>query len=104
MKKILLFLALIISFSTYSQELPTKPTNGFAFPLGSKFTIKLYSKDSLNFDYSIIKYEPFEEIIDTWENDSLFEEKGEKGTIEFYFCLGTSGETEAENNQGGTGK
>ena len=99
MKKIFLILALIIGFSTYSQELPTKPNNGFAFPLGSKFTIKLYPIDSLNFDYSIIKYEPFEEIIDTWENDILFEEQGEKGTIEFYFCLGTSGETETEKEK-----
>jgi len=97
MKYLLLILAL--SFSSYSQELPTEPTNGFAFPLGSKFTIKMYPKDSLNFDYSIIKYESFEEIIDTWENDKLFKEQGEKGTIEFYFCLGTSGETEAEKEK-----
>jgi hypothetical protein len=29
----------------------------------------------------------------------LFEEKGEEGTIEFYFCLGTSGETEKEREE-----
>lgn len=99
MKKIILILILAISFSSYSQELPTEPANGFAFPIGSKFTIKLYPLDSTSFNYSIIKFEPFPDIVDTWENDDLFEEKGEKGTIEFYFCLGTSGETEKDREE-----
>ena len=99
MKKIILILILAISFSSYSQELPTEPANGFAFPIGSKFTIKLHPIDSTSFDFSIIKFEPFQDIIDTWENDDLFEENGEKGTIEFYFCLGTSGETEEEKEK-----
>ena len=99
MKKIILILILAISFSSYSQELPTEPANGFAFPIGSKFTIKLHPIDSTSFDFSIIKFEPFQDIIDTWENDDLFEENGEKGIIEFYFCLGTSGETEEEKEK-----
>jgi hypothetical protein len=82
-----------------AQDLPTEPQNGFAFPIGSKFTIKLHQTDSLHFDYSIIKFEPFQEVVDTWEKDDLFEEKGEEGTIEFYFCLGTSGETEKEREE-----
>ena len=64
--------------------------------LGSKFTIKLHPTDSANFNYSIIKYESFNETIDTWENDSIFSEKGESGTIDFVFCVGTSGDTEKE--------
>ncbi|MEZ4797893.1 MAG: hypothetical protein R2785_12085 [Flavobacteriaceae bacterium] len=99
MKKIILIAFLIIGIGANGQELPTEPENGFAFPIGSKFTIKLHPTDSINFDYSIIKFEPFQEIVDTWENDNLFEEKGEAGTIEFYFCLGTSGETEAEKEK-----
>ena len=100
MKKIILILSLIIGASVNSQELPTQPANGFTFPIGSKFTIKMHPIDSTNFDYSIIMFEPFQEIIDTWENDSLFEENAEKnGTIEFYFCLGTSGETEEEKEK-----
>ena len=94
MNKLFLLILLVIGFSLNAQELPTEPENGFAFPIGSKFTIKLHPTDSVNFDFSIIKFEPFQEIVDTWENDKLFEEKGEEGTIEFYFCLGTNGETE----------
>ena len=97
MNKIIVILTLIISFGAYSQNLPTEPANGFVFPIGTKFTIKMYPTDSNSFNYSVIKFEPFQEIIDTWENDSLFEETPDKnGTIEFYFCLGTSGETEKE--------
>jgi hypothetical protein len=99
MKKIILILLLAINFNTYSQGLPTKPSNGFSFPLGSKVTIKLYPTDSINFNFSIIKYEPFEETIDSWGEDILFEENEEKETIEFYFCLGTNGETADEKEK-----
>ncbi len=100
MKKLISILTLIISFGAFSQDLPTEPANGFAFPLGTKFIIKLHPTDSSSFDYSIIEFEPFQEIIDTWENDSLFKENAEKnGTIEFYFCLGTSGETDQEKEE-----
>lgn len=99
MNKLFLFLFLIIGFGVNGQDLPSEPENGYAFPIGTKFTIKLYPTDSTHFDYSIIKFEPFQEIIDTWENDNLFEEEGEDDTIEFYFCLGTSGETEEEKEK-----
>ena len=100
MKKTFLFLFLtIVSFSVFAQDLPTEPANGFAFPLGSKFTIKLHPIDSTSFDYSIIEFEPFQEVIDTWENDSLFSEKEKNGTIEFYFCLSTIGDTEKEKEE-----
>ena len=100
MKTILLILTLIISSVIYSQDLPTEPANGFAFPLGTKFTIKMHPTDSMNFDYSIIEFETFQEIVDTYENDSLFKDSNEKnGTIEFYFCLGTSGETDVEKEK-----
>ena len=78
MNKLFLLILLVIGFSLNAQELPTEPENGFAFPIGSKFTIKLHPTDSVNFDFSIIKFEPFQEIVDTWENDKLFEEKCEK--------------------------
>ena len=100
MKKIILILTLMISSVTYSQNLPTEPANGFAFPLGTKFTIKMHPTDSTSFDYSIIEFEPFQEIVDTYENDSLFKDSDEKnGTIEFYFCLGTSGKTDEEKEK-----
>ncbi len=99
MKNNILILILIISFAAKAQDLPTQPENGFAFPIGSKFTIKLHPTNSTTFDYSIIKFEQFDQIVDTWENDDLFKENGEEGTIEFYFCLGTSGETEKEREE-----
>ncbi|HPE41290.1 MAG TPA: hypothetical protein PLI77_09425 [Bacteroidales bacterium] len=100
MKKSTLFIIFcFISTIILAQDLPTEPANGFSFPLGSKFTIKLYPIDSVNFNYSIIEYEPFEEFIDTWENDTLFIEKEKDGTIEFYFCLATHGDSENEREE-----
>jgi len=99
MKKILVFIFLIFSTMTNAQELPTIPANGFAFPIGSKFTIKLYAVDSVNYDYSVIAYEPFDKTVDTWEHDSLFETAGKDSTITFYFCLGTHGDSEAEKKK-----
>lgn len=99
MKKLLLTLLFAISIFASAQELPTEPATGFAFPLGTKFTIKLHPTDSTNFEYSIIEFEPFQEIIDSWEKNKLFKEKGVDDTIEFYFCLGTHGKTEEEKKK-----
>lgn len=83
----------------FSQELPTEPANGFAFPIGTKFTIKLHPIDSAHFDYSVIAFEPFQETIDTWNHNHLFTQEGMDSTIEFYFCFGTSGKTEEEKKE-----
>tara|TARA_R110002050_G_scaffold39891_2_gene97865 strand:+ start:2903 stop:3355 length:453 start_codon:yes stop_codon:yes gene_type:complete len=82
-----------------AQELPTEPAPGFSFPLGTKFTIEMFQVDSINFDFSIIEFEPFHEIVDTYETDSLFSENGKPGTIEFYFCYGSHGSTEKEKEK-----
>jgi hypothetical protein len=50
-------------------------------------------------NYSIIEFEPFQETVDTWKNDTLYSETSEKGTIQFYFCYGTTGETEKEKEE-----
>lgn len=99
MKQLFLILFLATNIVAFSQELPTEPANGFAFPIGTKFTIKLYPTDSTRFDYSIIEFEPFQETIDTWDNNQLFKESGQEGTIEFYFCLGTNGKTKEEQDE-----
>ena len=99
MKRILTITLLVIACVTQAQELPSEAANGFAFPIGSKFTIKLIPEKSGNYNYSIIAFEPFEEIVDLFENDTLFEEKGEENTIVFYFCLGTRGETDQEREK-----
>jgi len=99
MKNIIFILLLINSFVVVSQELPTPPANGYAFPIGTKFTIKLFPIDSVNFEISIIEFEAFQEIIDTWENSNLFKEDSKNGTIEFYFCLSTRGSTDEERKE-----
>jgi len=99
MKKLLVITFLAMTYIAQAQELPSEPANGFAFPIGSKFVIKLISTDSVNYDYSVLSFEPFEEIVDTYENGKLFEEKGEKNTIVFYFCFGTRGETDQEREK-----
>lgn len=101
MKKLILLLLLLlnINYLAYSQELPTIPSSGFSFPLGSKFTIKLISTDSSIYDYSIIEFESFQEIIDSRKIDNLFPKEGPENTISFYFCLGTYGETDEEKEK-----
>ena len=99
MKRFLTITLLAITCFAQAQELPSIPANGFAFPLGSKFVIKLIPTDSVNFDYSVLSFEPFEEIVDTRKKDDLFEKKGEDNTIVFYFCFGTNGETEQEREK-----
>lgn len=99
MKKIMLLAFLTVGIAANSQEYLTEPSNGFVFPFGSKFSIKLIPTDSVSFDYVVTTFEPFNEIIDTYDNDFHFAEEGEEGTLDFYFCFSTSGETEAERDE-----
>ena len=99
MKRILTFTFLVVATLMQAQEVPSEPRNGFAFPIGSKFVIKLVPRDSVNFDLSVIFYEPFRVVVDTWKHEELFEEEGEENTIVFYFCYGTHGETEQEKKE-----
>lgn len=99
MKLIATFYILFLSLNISAQELPSPYNSGYEFPIGAKFTIKLNTTDPKNITYSIIKFEPFTEIIDTFENEDLFEKTGEEGTIDFYFCIGTHGESEKEKNK-----
>jgi hypothetical protein len=97
MKKTLFIIILTtINFLVKAQDLPTIPANGFSFPIGSKFTIKLIPIDSTNFDYSIIEFEKFDKTVDTYKHDDLFNKTGNDSTITFYFCLGTHGDNKAE--------
>ncbi len=99
MKKLVFIFFCLISSLVYSQDLPTEASNGFSFPIGSKFTIKLINVDSNNYDYSIIEFENFQEIVNSWETDSLFAKNGDENTISFYFCLGTHGDTPEEKEK-----
>ena len=99
MKRIFTITLLVIAWVAQAQELPSEPANGFAFPIGSKFVIKLIPTDSVNYDFSVLSFEPFEKTVDTWKHDELFEDKGEENTIVFYFCLGTHGKTKKEKKK-----
>ena len=99
MKKILTITFLMVTYFVQAQELPSKPANAFAFPMGSKFVIKLIPTDSVNFDYSVIAFEQFHKIVDILENDELFEEKGEENTVVFYFCFGTFGKPDEDKQK-----
>jgi hypothetical protein len=99
MKLIVTFLILLLGLNVFAQELPSPYNSGYEFPIGAKFTIKLNTEDPKNITYSIIKFEPFTEIINTFENQDLFEKNGEEGTIDFYFCIGTHGESEKEKDK-----
>ncbi len=98
MKRVVIFFLLTIACFAHAQELPTIPANGFAFSLGTKFTIKLIPTDPDHYDYSVLTFETLHEIIDTNEKEKLFELKGEDNIIVCYFCVGTHGETEEEKN------
>lgn len=95
MRNIFIILFGMIAISSYSQA----PANGFVFPIGSKFTLKLHPVDSLNFNISVINIEPFTEIIDSWNNDHLFKDIEGDDTIVCYFCLATHGDTEEQKEK-----
>ncbi len=99
MKRFFTIIFLAIACFAQAQELPTIPANGFAFSLGTKFTIKLIPTDPDHYDYSVLTFETFHEIINTNEKEKLFEEKGEDNTVVCYFCVGTHGETEEERDK-----
>lgn len=99
MKKILTILFCAICVSLQAQDLPTNPEKGFAFPIGTKFTLKLHPVDSINYNISVIEFKPFTEVIDPWDNNHLFSDKGEDNTIACYFCFATRGETEEEKEK-----
>lgn len=100
MKRILIMsMFLSLAISLVSQDFPTPPQNGFSFPIGTKFTLKLIPTDSVNFDCSVIAYESFQEVINSRDYDHLFATPGEDDTIEFYFCLGTHGKTDEEKEK-----
>jgi hypothetical protein len=100
MKKLLTAISsFLLSTLIQAQELPTPPSNGFAFPLGSKFTIKLFPVDTMSFNYSVIAFEPFREIVDSWNHDDLYTDQGQDSTITFYFCMGTHGDSEKDKKE-----
>jgi len=96
---IFIFIFSINQINAQTPELPSIPANGFAFPIGTKFTVKLIPVDSVNYDYSVISIEHFDQIVDSWKTDSLFAKEGDVNTVQFYFCFGTHGDTKEEKDK-----
>ena len=65
--------------------------NPIEFLLNTKFTIRVTKINESQFKYSILKTEAIEQKLKLWNNENLFNENGEKETIEIYF-----GETESK--------
>jgi len=99
MKTIFYIIFLVLATNLLAQDLPTPPIPGAAFPLKTKFKIKLIAIDSMHFNYSIIEFEKFDSIVDTYNHKDLFDSQGRDSTITFYFCAGTHGESEEEKNK-----
>jgi len=64
-EKILLLLFLFLGLLSQAQEIPSIYANGYSFPLGSKFTIKLHAVDSVNFNFSVIAFEQYTQTLAT---------------------------------------
>jgi len=104
MKKLLIITFLAITYIAQAQEFPLRVEGKtlLGTTLWAKIIVKLIPVNSANFDcydYDIIVYEPFKEIVNTEKTDELFEEKGEENTIVFYFTFGTHGKTEEEKKE-----
>jgi hypothetical protein len=100
MKNLILLLCFCFAgIALNAQEFDSEPQDAFAFPLGCKVTIKLVPSDSVNFKYRVIAFDEFTEIVDVYNNSQLFSDKLEENTIELFFCIGTTGDTEEEKEK-----
>lgn len=81
------------------QQLPSPYANGYSFPIGTKFTIKLDTANLESIKYSIVKFESVDGIISSDKTDDLFDKTGEDSTIDFYFCIATHGDTKQEKDK-----
>ena len=99
MKKIVLFLVLCLALSLQAQQFPSAADVGFGFTIGSKVTIQLEPVGEGRFNYKIIDFEPFDSVINPYDYASLFPKKGAPMTIQFVYCIATSGSNAIEQMQ-----
>jgi len=90
-KGILLILLLISGISLFGQDHDSIPQAGFSFSIGTKVTIKLVPIDSVNFNYCIVKFEPYHENIDLDNDKKLLSDTIANDMIEFVFSYGSYG-------------
>jgi hypothetical protein len=117
MKQILLFTSLMLGVYAQAQQqetnditydvfparyknLPTSVANSAEFPIHKKFTLKLYTTDSIHFDFSTIHFERYKETFNYADLASNFSKDSAKnGTLEMYFCSGILGLKQAPGDR-----
>lgn len=79
MKKayILIIIFCLLSFTNDSG-------NSFYIAFKQKIVVEVTQKNATEFEFTPIKKEPFNKIIDPWDNDDVISKSGKKETIEFY--------------------
>ena len=60
--------------------------NVFNIALNQKIILKVTQKSPTEFEFTELEREPFDKIVDVWDNDDALSISGNKETIEFYFC------------------
>lgn len=86
------FMSLSRMFESHDEASTTRAGTQLELPLGTHFIIKL--EEDLNEEdtqFKVVTMEPFDKVIDRYDNNYLFSEEGEPGTIEGYFCRSTYG-------------
>lgn len=81
MKKIYILL-ISICFLSFTND----NGNVFNIEFKQKIVLKVTQKNSTEFEFTEVKREPFDKIVDVWDNDDALSKSGKKETIEFYFC------------------
>ncbi|MGL4779922.1 MAG: hypothetical protein ACRCXN_03715 [Bacteroidales bacterium] len=88
---LIIFLCLLFNERSIAQE------QGFVFPMGCRVVIQLDTTTvTSNPDYSVLYYEDFTEIVDTYDNISHFFIDQPKNTVQFIFTVSTHGKTKTE--------
>lgn len=70
----------------------------YSFPLGCRFQLKLQLIDEKNLSYEVENFEPFQEIVDLHDNDSIFRPQIRGNTMEFIFCISSRGEAKEDGS------
>lgn len=86
-------------FRIYNQEYETQnilndslaEPEYYSFPLGCKFQLQLDLVDESHFKYTVNNFEPFQEIVDLYNNDSIFPAQVRGNTMDVVFCISTRG-------------
>jgi hypothetical protein len=93
-KEVLLILFIVFGLQIYGQAVDSIPGQGFSFPIGTRATIQLVPIDSVNFNYRVIKFEAYHEIIDLESDKKLLSDSIGNNTVEFIFTYGMYGSDE----------